>query len=94
LGNDGRIAGGPDHSRALAAQIADIDPGCPAWIAVDEDPRLLAGIMCHIAGIPHAADDVGHRSARRGAKSARDLIGHSIAGVEHGAVAVIEERQD
>ena len=40
-----RIAVGPHHHRALAAQVAEIDPGRAPRIAVDQHARLLGGVV-------------------------------------------------
>src|SRR3989442_1382881 len=54
----GRIAAGPHHHRALAAQVAEIDPRRAAAIAVDQHARLLACVMGDVAAVPHGAADV------------------------------------
>ena len=91
--HDGRIAAGPHHHRSLGAQIAEIDPGRTAGIAVDQHPRLLARVVADIAAGPHIRDHVDERPAGGGAKAPRELIREPIAGIEHRAVALIERRQ-
>ena len=81
---------GPHHHRSLAAEIAEIDPGRAARVAVDQHARLLARVMGDVATVPHRADHVDQRLPRRGAKAARDLVGEPVARIEHGAVAVID----
>ena len=91
--HDGRIAAGPYHHRSLGAQIAEIDPGRTAGIAVDQHPRLLARVMADVAAGPHIRDHVDERPAGGSAKAPRELIREPIAGIEHRAVALIERRQ-
>ena len=71
-------------------QVAEVDPGRAARIAVDQHARLLGRVVGDIAAVPHAADHVDERPAGGGAEAPRQLVRQAVAGIEHGAVAVIE----
>src|SRR6185437_8933685 len=80
----------PHDDRAFAANIAQINPGRAARVAVDKHARLLARVMSDVAALPPAPDHVGEWPPGCGAKAARDLVGQPVSRIKRSPVAVVD----